>query len=46
MAINLISGSMRFISGLLGKRNPERIGISTPTAVVGIRGTDFILEVE
>ncbi len=46
MAINLISGSMRFVTGLLGKRNPERIEISTPTAVVGIRGTDFILEVE
>lgn len=46
MAIRLISGSMRFITGLLGKRSPEQIGISTPTAVVGIRGTDFILEAE
>lgn len=46
MAIGLVSGSMRFITGLLGNRDRDRIRISTPTATVGIRGTDFILEAE
>ena len=46
MAIGLLSGSMRFISGLLGKLQRDRVQISTRTATVGIRGTDFILEAE
>jgi hypothetical protein len=46
MAIHLITGSMRFITGLLGKRNPDRVRISTPSAVIGIRGTDFIVEAQ
>ena len=46
MDIGLLSGTMRFITGLLGKRDRDRIRISTPTATVGIRGTDFILEAE
>lgn len=44
MAIGLINGSLRFITGLVGKNNPERVKISTRTATLGIRGTDFILE--
>jgi hypothetical protein len=46
MAIGLIGGTMRFITGLLGKHSPDRVRISTSTATVGIRGTDFILEAE
>jgi hypothetical protein len=46
MVIGLLSGSMRFITGLLGRRNADRIRISSPTMTIGIRGTDFILEAE
>jgi len=46
MVIGLLKGSMRFITGLLGKRNPEKVHISTTTATIGIRGTDFILEAQ
>jgi hypothetical protein len=45
LVLSLFKGSMRVITGLLGKLHPERVQISTPTATVGIRGTDFIVEV-
>lgn len=40
--ISLLRGSMRMVTGLLGKK-PESIRIDTQTATIGIRGTDFIL---
>ncbi len=45
MLVKLLQGSMRVVTGLLGKVNPELFRISTPTSVVGVRGTDFIVEV-
>ena len=43
--ISLLQGSVRVVTGLLGKLHPEQIKIITPTSVVGVRGTDFIVEV-
>lgn len=40
-AVNLLKGGMRMVTGLIGKRNIERIKVDTPTATVGIRGTHF-----
>jgi hypothetical protein len=45
-AINLLQGSLRVVTGLLGKVNPDRFKVTTPTSVVGVRGTDFIVEAE
>lgn len=42
---SIIKGTLRFVTGLIGKSNPEAIKVHTPTATVGIRGTDFIVEV-
>ena len=44
--IELLQGSVRVVTGLLGKVNPELFKIKTPTSVVGVRGTDFIVETE
>ena len=41
MSLNMASGTARFISGAFGKINKENITINTPTATIGIRGTDF-----
>jgi len=42
-AISLLKGGLRKITGLIGKRGPrEAFRLSTPTATVGIRGTDFV----
>lgn len=45
-ALDLIQGSVRVITGLLAKINPNQFKISTPTSVVGVRGTDFIVDVQ
>ena len=40
-AVGLLRGGMRAITGLIGKRNPANYQLTTPTAVVGIRGSAF-----
>ncbi len=37
---SLIKGGLRAITGMIGKTNKDRYSIETPTAVIGIRGTD------
>ena len=44
--VNLLQGSMRMLTGLIAKINPEAIQVKTKTLNVGIRGTDFIVETE
>jgi hypothetical protein len=44
--VNLLQGSMRMLTGLIAKLNPEAIQVKTKTLTVGIRGTDFIIEAE
>lgn len=44
MLLSLARGSMRVVTGLLAKLNPEQVKVTTPTTVIGVRGTDFIVE--
>lgn len=46
LLVELLQGSVRVITGLLAKVNPDRFKVKTPTAVVGVRGTDFIVEAQ
>jgi hypothetical protein len=46
LALNMASGTARFLTGALGRINRENISIRTPTAVIGIRGTDFTVTVD
>ena len=46
LALNMASGTARFITGGLGLINKENISIRTPTASIGIRGTDFTATVD
>jgi hypothetical protein len=46
MLVTLNKGSMRFVTGLLGRRNPSAVSIRTPTSLIAIHGTDFIVSVE
>lgn len=39
--MQLLRGSLRVVSGLIAKANPERFRITTPTATIGVRGTDL-----
>ncbi len=42
-AVSLLRGGMRAVTGLIGKRNPQNYKVTTPTAVVGIRGSAFLV---
>ncbi|WP_286601135.1 FecR family protein [Variovorax sp. J22P240] len=46
MLVSLLRGSMRMITGLIGKTHPDAVRVETQTAVIGIRGTDFIVQVD
>jgi hypothetical protein len=39
-------GSMIYNSGKIGKLSPQSVHLATPTAVVGIRGTRFIVDLK
>ncbi|MDO5087691.1 MAG: FecR family protein [Comamonadaceae bacterium] len=44
MLVRLARGSLRMITGLIARLQPEQVKVTTPTAVIGVRGTDFIVE--
>jgi hypothetical protein len=41
LAMNLIRGGLRALTGLISKARPDAARLTTPTATVGIRGTEF-----
>ena len=46
MAMNFVAGTARFATGGLGLVPRDNIQIETPTATIGIRGTDFTTTVD
>jgi hypothetical protein len=46
VGLKVALGTARFASGQIAKINPQNIKIETPTATVGVRGTDFTLTVD
>jgi hypothetical protein len=46
LALRMASGTARFITGKLGKIDKKNISIKTPSATIGIRGTDFTTTVD
>jgi len=45
MFLSVLKGTLSMISGLLVRANPELVRVKTPTATIGIRGTEFIVDV-
>ena len=46
LAMKVALGTVRYASGAIAKNNPANVNIRTPTATVGVRGTDFISVVD
>ena len=46
MTMRIVSGTARFASGSLGLVNKANIEISTPTATIAVRGTDFTTTID
>lgn len=42
LAVSLAKGGLRTVTGLIGKAHPPNFSLTTPTAVVGVRGTHFV----
>lgn len=43
---SLIKGTFGVITGLIAKRSPENMHFKTPTMTLGIRGTEFVVDVK
>ncbi|WP_068683548.1 MULTISPECIES: FecR domain-containing protein [unclassified Variovorax] len=46
LLVSLLRGSLRMVTGLIGKTQPDAVRVETQTATIGIRGTDFIVEAD
>ena len=44
VVLSLLKGGMRAVTGLLARRNPASFRVATPSATIGIRGTNFGLQ--
>lgn len=43
VALSLFRGALRLVTGLIGQRDHSKFALKTPTATIGIRGTDFMV---
>lgn len=39
-------GTLHYVSGTIAKLKPEAVQVSTPTGIIGVRGTRFVVVVE
>ena len=46
MSIRIRKGTLSVASGKIAKRTPESVDFHTPTSILGVRGTEFVIEVE
>jgi len=46
LAVNIALGTVRYASGQIAKNNPQAVAVNTPSATIGVRGTDFTAAVD
>jgi len=46
MVTRMIKGTACYILGIIGRQSPESVKFQTPDAIIGIRGTRFLVKVE
>lgn len=46
LTIKVLEGTARYASGQIAKNNPQSVKITTPTATIAVRGTDFSMTVD
>jgi hypothetical protein len=44
LVVSFMKGTASVVTGLIGKHSPESMRFQTPTATIGIRGTEFIVD--
>jgi hypothetical protein len=45
LTVTVLVGTVRLVTGLLGKLQPDNVKVQTPSSTVAVRGTDFVVEV-
>ncbi len=46
LAINMLKETLQYISGVIAKLKPEAVSVKTPTSIIGVRGTRFLVKTE
>jgi hypothetical protein len=46
LAVKVALGTVRYASGQIAKTNPQNVSVNTPSATIGVRGTDFTATVD
>jgi len=46
LVATVFKGAIKVVSGLLARRAPESVRFKTPTMVLGVRGTEFIIDTQ
>ena len=42
----ITKGSLNYVSGVIAKLKPGAVKVKTPTGMIGVRGTNFVVKVE
>lgn len=46
LGTQLVKGSLNYVSGVIAKLKPEAVTVKTPTGIIGVRGTQFVVNLE
>lgn len=46
MIASILKGTASYLSGIIGRQSPESVKFQTPDAIIGTRGTKFLVKVE
>jgi hypothetical protein len=46
MNSKLAKGSLNYVSGVIAKLQPDAVSVQTPSGLIGVRGTQFLIKVE
>jgi FecR protein len=46
LGVKVALGTVRYASGQIAKNDPTKVAINTPSATIGVRGTDFTMTVD
>ena len=46
VSLKVTKGTFRFISGKVADKTPEKVNVETPVATIGVRGTEFIGQID
>lgn len=46
LSTRIAKGSLNYVSGQIAKMRPESVSVKTPAGIIGVRGTQFLAQIE